>query len=151
MLATRFRRREKMSMAGFLAYAPDGSRARVLLHTTPGAYTDRILIDALRQLRRHLRAKVVVIWDLLNSHRSRVMKAWLRSNRHWITVEQLPPYAYDLNPCEALWGNLKGQELANLCPDTVAECVAAAKAGIRRVRRQEQLAFSFLSRSGLPL
>lgn len=130
---------------------PDGSKARVFLHTQPGAYTDEILIEVLRQLRRHVRGKITVIWDLLNSHRSRAMKAWLRTNRHWIVVEELPAYACDLNPCEALWGNLKGQELANLCPDTVEECVDAARAGIRRVRRDEQLAFSFLDRSGLPL
>lgn len=138
-------------MAGLLAYAPDATKARVLLHVHPGAYNDEVLIDVLRQLRRHLRGKVTLVWDLLNSHRSRHMKAWLKANRHWIVVEELPAYAYDLNPCEALWGNLKGQELANLCPDTVEECVTAARAGIRRVRRNEQLAFSFLSRSGLPL
>lgn len=151
MLSTRFRRRDKMSMAGLLAYAPDGTKARVLLHTHPGAYTDEVLIDVLGQLRRHLRGKVTVIWDLLNSHRSHRMKAWLRRNRHWIVAEELPPYAYDLNPCEALWANLKGQELANLCPETVEECITAARAGIDRVRGDGQLAFSFLRRSGLLL
>lgn len=140
-----------MSMAGLLAYAPDGSTARILLHTHPGAYNDAVLIEVLRQLRRHVRGKVTLIWDLLNSHRSRAMKAWLKANRHWIVVEELPPYADDLNPCEALWANLKGQELANLCPDTLEECVDAARAGIRRIRRSERLPFGFLERSRLPL
>ncbi len=123
MLATRFRRLDKMSMAGFLAYRADGTRARILFHTHPGAYTDEVLIAALRQLRRHLQAKVVIVWDRLQGHRSRRMKRWLGANRHWIVAEELPPYAYDLNSCEALWANLKGQELANLCPDTVEQCI----------------------------
>lgn len=36
------------------------------------------------------------------------MKAFLKANRHWIAVEELPPYAYDLNPCEALWAQPQG-------------------------------------------
>lgn len=151
MLATRFRSLAKISMAGFLAYRADGTRARILLHTRPGAYTDEILIAALRHVRRHLRGKVVVVWDRLQGHRSRRMKGWLRANRRWIVAEELPPYAYDLNPCEALWGNLKGRELANLCPETVEQCIDAAWAGIRRIRRDDRLAFAFLRRSRLPL
>jgi DDE superfamily endonuclease len=41
-----------------------------------------------------------------------------RDARPWLTIERLPAYAPELNPVEALWGNVKGQECANLyAPD----------------------------------
>lgn len=52
-------------------------------------------------------------------------------------VERLPGYAPELNPTEALWGNLKGKggELAYLAGDTLEEVIGAAQRGIDRVRR----------------
>lgn len=50
-----------------------------------------------------------------------------------------------------MWGNLKGQELANLCVDTIEECALAATAGIDRMRTDKTLAFSFLRQTGLSL
>jgi transposase len=64
-------------------------------------------------------------------------------------VEYLPGYAHDLNPVEGLWANLKGVELANLCCDTIAEVLDAARAGIGRVRQERTLLFSFLRQCGL--
>ena len=51
--------------------------------------------------------------------------AYLARQRRWLTVERLPGYAPDLNPVEVLWGNIKGQELANLCPDDLGDVAAA--------------------------
>jgi hypothetical protein len=47
-----------------------------------------------------------------------------------------------------LWGNIKGQELANRCPRDLEEAVAALGSGMARVRRRK-LAFSFLQHAGL--
>ncbi len=44
-------------------------------------------------------------------------------------VERPPAYAPDLNPVEALWSNLKGQELANLGCDTLGEAIQATCKG----------------------
>src|SRR5205814_9299408 len=112
----------RMSMAGVLAYRPDRSRAKLIFQTKPDSYNTESLIAYLSQLRRHLRGRpVILIWDGLSAHRSKAMKAWLVSQRHWLHVEALPGYAHDLNPMELVWGNLKATELANLCPDTPDE------------------------------
>ncbi|GLL02103.1 hypothetical protein GCM10017581_038450 [Dactylosporangium matsuzakiense] len=88
-------------MAGVLAYRPDRSRAKLIFQTKPGSYNTDSLIEFLKQLRRHLRGKpVILIWDGLSAHRSKDMKAWLASQQHWLTVEQLPGYAHDLNPMD---------------------------------------------------
>ncbi len=132
-------------MAGICCYRPDGSRARLCFHVQPGSYNDQLLIGVLRQLRRFLRgAPATLIWDNLPSHHSRVMGDWLGTQRHWLAVEYLPGYAHDLDPVEGLWANLKGQELANLRRDTIAEVLDAARRGIGRVRQESTLLFSFL-------
>src|SRR5206468_6543098 len=62
---------------------------------------------------------------------------------------RLPGYAPDLNPTELVWGNVKGQELANLCSDNLGEVERAGRTGLRRVRRAPTLAFAFLRHAGL--
>lgn len=138
-------------MAGALAYRPDASRARVLIGFQPGSYNDVKLIEVLKDLRLQLRGKATLLWDGLPSHRSQTMKAFIATQRHWLVVEQLPAYAPDLNPVEPMWSSLKGTELANLCVDTIDECVHAAQRGIDRIRSDRQLAFNFLHHTGLSL
>ena len=139
-------------MAGVLAYRPDRSRAKLIFQTKAGSYNTDSLIKFLRQLRRHLRGKpVILIWDGLSAHRSKDMKAWLASQAHWLTVEALPGYAHDLNPMELVWGNLKNTELANLCPDILDDADTAAHTGLHRIGSSYQLCFNFLDHTGLPL
>lgn len=90
-------------MVAVLAYAPDGSGAKVMFSARPGAYNDTSLITCIRQLRRQFNGdKATLIWDGLPSHRSRRMQAFLDTQRSWLVVERLPAYAPDLNPVEAL-------------------------------------------------
>jgi hypothetical protein len=49
------------------------------------------------------------------------------------------------------WANLKDLELANLCRDTIAEVLDAARQGIARVRQEPTLLFSFLRHCDLEL
>jgi putative transposase len=44
------------------------------------------------------------------------MTRWTAKQRSWPDVEFLGDYAPELNPVEGVWGNLKGNELANLVP-----------------------------------
>src|SRR5262249_32461328 len=126
---------KRLSMAAAIAYAPDRSDARIMFQTRPGAYNDESLITFLGALHDELAgAKVTLIWDGLPSHRSRRMQTWIRAQRRWLVVERLPGYAPDLNPVEALWGNIKGTELANLCADGIGATAQAAHTGIDRVR-----------------
>lgn len=77
------------------------------------------------------------------------MQEYLASQRSWLTVERLPGYAPDLNPVETLWGNVKGQELANRCSIDINEVETAVRGGIVRVRKSHSLPFSFLEHAGL--
>jgi transposase len=143
---------KRLSMAGALAYEPDGSDAQLIFQMRPGAYNDETLIEFLTELGVLLDGrKVTLVWDGLPSHRSRRMKDWLATQRHWLRVEQLPGYAHDLNPIEQVWGNLKGKELANLCPDTIDEAAQLADEGLCRIGSQTHLCLAFLHHTGLKL
>jgi transposase len=106
----------------------------------------------LGQLRRFLHGqKVTLLWDGLPSHRSRVMQAFIASQRGWLVAERLPGYAPELNPVEYLWANLKGVELANFAADTLEDLTRTARRGSTRIRRRPRLLFAFLDHAGLSL
>jgi transposase len=142
---------KRLSLAGGLAYEPDGSDAHLVFQLRPGAYNDETLIEFLTEMHQLEQRRVLLIWDGLPSHHSRRMLDWLASQRDWLRVERLPGYAPDLNPIEQVWGNVKSKELANLCADTIGEVSEAATKGLRRVRRDAPLCFGFLRHTGLRL
>ncbi len=127
-------------MASALAFAPDGSDANLVFSMPPGSFNDEALIEFLGELRELLGGdKATLIWDGLTSHRSHAMKAFLKTQRHWLVTERLPPYGDDLNPVEQVWGNLKNRELANLCPDSVEEAAVFADDGLMRIGEDTRL------------
>ncbi len=142
---------KRLSLAGALAFEPDGSDAHLVFQLRPGAYNDETLIEFLSELNDFEQRRVVLIWDGLPSHHSGRMRAWVASQRHWLSVEPLPGYAPDLNPIEQVWGNLKSTELANLCSDTINEVAGVAEDGLYRIGSDVSLCFSFLRHSGLRL
>ncbi len=80
-----------------------------------------------------------------------IMLDWVANQREWLSIEPLPGYAPDLNPIEQVWGNVKSQELTNLCADTIGEVSEAAEDGLHRISSDAPLCFAFLRHSGLRL
>jgi transposase len=143
---------KRLSLAGALAYEPDGSDAHLVFQLRPGAYNDEALIEFLAELNElEQQRPVLLIWDGLPSHRSRRMTDWIASQRDWLSIEPLPGYAPDLNPVEQVWGSLKSKELANLCSDTIDEVADIAENGLARIGSDAPLCFAFLRHSGLRL
>jgi len=48
-----------------------------------------------------------------------------------------------------LWANLSACELGNLCPESVGELAHQVQRGVRRIRRDPDLALAFLKHAGL--
>ncbi len=134
-----------------LADEPDGSHAHLVFELRPGAYNDETLIEFLTFLNEHEQRPVLLIWDGLPSHRRRCMTEWIASQRHWLSLERLPGYAPDLNPIEQVWGNVKSQELANLCADTIDVVADSAEDGLERINDDASLCLNFLHHAGLRL
>jgi putative transposase len=104
------------------------------------------LLDAAHQ---QLGGPLVVVWDNLNTHVSRAMRA-LVAARPWLTVFQLPSYASELNPVESVWSLLK-RSLANLVKRTIGELTALVKTRLRRMQYRPGLLEAFLARTRLDL
>ena len=143
---------KRVSLAGALAYEPNGTDAHLVFQLRPGAYNDETLIEIRTEL-DHLEQHrpVVLIWDGLPSHRSRRMLDWVASQRDWLSIEPLPGYAPDVNPTEQVWGSLKSKELANLCLDTIDETAGVAENGLNRIGSDAPLCLAFLRHCGLRL
>jgi len=104
------------------------------------------LFDAAHQ---QLGGPVVIIWDNLNTHVSTRMKNLIAA-RDWLTVFQLPPYAPELNPVEAVWSHLK-RSLANLAKRGIDQLTALVKTRLKRMQYRPSLLDGYLAKTGLDL
>ena len=137
-------------MAAALGFRWDGKKTRLFARTKPDSFNTESLIDFLKDLKRFVHGEpVILVWDNLPAHRSKVMKQFLFEQQHWLEIDWLPGYAPDLNPTEGIWNNIKGRELANLCADQIGEATDAFRRGLRRVAHTVQLPFSFLKHATL--
>jgi len=64
------------------------------------------------------------------------METFLVTQYSSLTVERLPTLESLPNPFEALRGNLRGEELANLCLDNTSDTEYRARRGVRRIKRK---------------
>ena len=80
-----------------------------------------------------LHARVILIWDNLNTHVSAAMQGFIDAHPEWLTVVRLPAYAPDLNPAEGVWANMKNG-LGNLAARNVDQLAATVKNRLRRIQ-----------------
>jgi transposase len=64
------------------------------------------IVAGLAHIQRHVHRPMIVIWDRSRAHRSAFVKTYLAYHPS-ILIEELPPYAPDLNPEEACHGTVK--------------------------------------------
>jgi len=92
---------------------------------------------------------LLVIWDGIPTHRSKVVKAYLAAGAaKRIHLEQLPGYASELNPTEWVWSYLKIADLANTACDHLSELEALIKNSKRRMQRKPELIQDFIRTAG---
>lgn len=113
--------RKKVSVIGAVTVSAVARRLGFYFATAVDGYfsAERVVVF-LRELLRHLRGKVVVVWDGGGNHKGPVIREFLRRNRR-LRLERLPAYAPDLNPVEAVWSWLKWGRLANFVADDLDE------------------------------
>jgi len=111
--------RDKVSVIGGISVSPTSQRLGFYFATEPGGFfTAGKVIEYLRDLLRHLRGPVIVVWDNGGNHKGPVIREFLSRNRR-LRLEMLPPWAPDYNPVEPVWSWLKFGELANFTPDGI--------------------------------
>jgi len=115
----------------------------------PGSIRSPQVVHFLSHLMRHLPGKLLIIWDGLKSHRSVMVRDFVREHNARLWVEFLPAYAPELNPVEYLWGYWKHHELPNFCPKTFADLSHHARTALRRMRRRPTLVTAFWKQAEL--
>ena len=145
------RHRQKVSAIAALCVAPERTHVRLYFRLLPNANVNGpLLIAFLRQLRRHLRDAMVLVWDRLNSHIGTQMRAFV-ARTPTLTPFLFPPYAPELDPVEYVWSYLKGSALANHASPDVTTLVATARRQGRAMQHRPYLLHSFIRHSPLPL
>lgn len=114
-----------------------------------GALRSEQIIETLEHMQRHIPGKIILIWDRASIHISKKTQNYLRAHLE-IMVEELPPYAPELNPEEYCHGNVK-QRLKNARPTNKKEIRSLLDRGFARLRRRPDLLLSFFHAAGLPV
>jgi transposase len=105
----------------------------------------RFLKHALGQMS----GKLLVIWDGSPIHRSKVVKAFLKSGAAArLQLEQLPGYAPELNPDEGIWKHLKYVELKNVCCRDLSELRRELRKAKERLRHKKHVILGCIRQPG---
>lgn len=120
LLLVKHAHREKLSIIGALSLSPVKHQPGLYFQTLPNEYVDsQLAAFFVRELVKHLRNKVIVVWDNGPMHKGAAIRQLLADFPR-LSIEYLPPYAPELNPVEQLWSHVKYAELANFAPPDVA-------------------------------
>ena len=142
--------RHKVSVIGAVSVSPVAHRLGFYFATAvDGYFTADPVVAFLRHLLRHLRGKVVVLWDGGPNHRGPVVREFLRRHPR-LRLERRPAYAPDLNPVEMAWSWLKWGRLANFVPDDLGELDEWVAEYLIELKHDPELLRALWDRSDLP-
>jgi transposase len=117
----------------------------------PGAVRAPQVVDFLRHLLRQMPGKLLIIWDGLPVHRSRLVAQFTHGRGDRLILARLPAYAPELNPTEYIWGHWKCHGLANFCPADFQQLTAAARRTLRKAQKRPSLIRAFWKQAELSL
>lgn len=115
------------------------TRSNCMFRLHEGSIKKEEIVAFLKALREHLKRPLLIIWDGLRAHRSRLVRDYLDSLRGHIQITYLPPYSPDLNPVEYLWAWLKRHALANFCPANLSELQLTARNKLKSAQRRTSI------------
>ena len=115
------RKRQNVSLIAALSLAPRRNRIGLYFRCFPDRHITQVEASQfMREVLKHLRGPVHVIWDSGNTHRGvairRLHRDYPRLMRHC-----LPPYAPELNPVEFVRNHAKYGRGANYLPHDIDE------------------------------
>jgi putative transposase len=120
ILAVKHAHHQKLSIISGISLSPILHQPGLYFQTLPNDYVDsQVAALFVRELVKHLRGQVIVVWDNGPMHKGDPIRELLADFPR-LSIEYLPPYAPELNPVEQLWSHVKYAELANFAPLDVA-------------------------------
>ena len=148
-LLHRTRNHEKVSVIGGLIASTSCNRVQLLTQWHPAESVDQTrVVQFLDRLLAECAGNVIVVWDNLPAHRSKLVKAFCAMHsRLWL--ENLPGYAPDLNPIELVWCMSKYHRLANHGIAELEQLHQAAQEATDEVAGEQGLLKSCIRQAGL--
>ncbi|WP_425276218.1 IS630 family transposase [Streptomyces lavendulae] len=158
VIRVRGRSQRRFSSAALCCHKP-GERSRLIYrlkrhtdHKSGGrkcfAWTEyRDLLIAAHQ---QLGGPIILIWDNLNVHKERRMKAFIDA-QDWLTAYHLPSYAPDLNPVEGIWSILRRTSQANTAFTDPSHLMRRLRHGLRQIQYRSDIINGCLTATGLIL
>ena len=144
------RHRQKVSTIAAISVAPHRRRIGLYWRTDPEHYIGAAGVASfLRELLRHLRGQVIVIWDGGSNHKGPAIRA-VTGRFPRLALERRPGYAPDLNPVEMIWSHLKYGRMANFVPRHVEHLDRVVRGHMGEVGRSPGLIKSLWAGSRLP-
>jgi hypothetical protein len=83
-----------------------------------GTIKSEQIVLFLKALRQQLRQPLLILWDGLRAHRSRLVRDYVDNTKGHIQLAFLPAYAPELNPVEYLWACSNGMPWRTTVPTT---------------------------------
>jgi transposase len=114
-----------------------------------GSVKSAQVVDFLQALLRHIPGRLLIIWDRLSAHRSKVTRDFIAEQGERLWVEYLPGYAPELNPVEYIWAYWKQHALPNVCPRDYWSLDETARRTLKRMRRRPRLITAFWQQAEL--
>ena len=103
----------------------------------------------LNHLLPHVSENLVLIWDGPPIHKGHVRTLLAEGAARQMHLEQLPPYAPDLNPGEGVWQHLKHVEMRNLCGLNLPHLRSELRLAMKRLRRKPHVLTALFAQAGL--
>ena len=128
----------RLSVMGAISH--DG---RLLTRIQTKGFRSAQIVQFLKHVLRHVQGQILLVWDNLSAHRSKMVRHFIDSQSRLETL-QLPPYAPDLNPVEFLWSYLKKTELANVCCQSLEQLRYEIRKALERLRHKPELLMAFV-------
>lgn len=142
-------RRDRISAISAISVSPQRRRVGLYYLLRPYNLTAAEVCEFLRDLLRHLRGPVIVVWDQGAIHRGPRIRELLARNAR-LHLEPLPAYAPELNPDEGVWALAKAT-LANGRPADIRELDLAVRGALRSLRRSSAKLRGCILSTGLSL
>lgn len=141
-------RRDRLSAISAITVSPRRQHVGLYLHLYPDNLTNVEVATFLRDLLRHMRGHLILIWDRGPIHHGRAITDLCRRHPRLHLVE-LPSYAPELNPDEGVWNYAK-RVLANGRPNSVSDLFRDLTRVTRTMRRRPALLRACITGSDLP-
>ncbi|MHB8565604.1 MAG: IS630 family transposase [Nitrososphaerales archaeon] len=137
---------ERLSVIGGITL-----NGRIHFKVHEGTIRKEQIIEYLKQVLRHIKRHIVLLWDGSRSHKARIVNEFLEEKKDRITAFRLPPYYPKFNPVEFLWTHVKWSKMRGFCPMQLGDLRKKLNNCVRAARRRPDIVRSYFRASEIPI